>query len=532
MRFLSFFKIIIIGLSGIIMGLSLAPFSLWYLAWIALIPLWIIIRKSDHFSFLPALIWGLSFYGFAIFWITGIHPMTWLGVPWLNSLLITILVWLLLSFWGAFLVTIWAVLLNFFTHLKFNNKASFLERLLNIILAVSLWCILEKIYSYTPLWWTSLSLTQSPNNLAILQLLKFSGTTTITALILAVNLLIAESLITLNELYINQKLNNIVSFLKNSYFLLIGLSLLILTHLGGFYIYNQPVSKPLNQQLKIGIIQGNIPNEIKFNPQGFRKAIEGYTKGYQNLAQQKVQVILTPETALPFTFNNIKNSSSFYEALLTEKIPVFLGAFGEDNNSLNNDVTNSLFSLSGDGQIISRYDKINLVPLGEYIPFSQFLSNIIDRLSPLDAQLIKGTKNQIFNTTFGKAIVSICYDSAFPQHFRRQALKGGEFIITASNNAHYSSNMPAQHHAQDVMRAIETNRWAARATNTGYSAIVDYAGRTIWRSQLNTYEIHAGTIYRRQTQTLYVKWGDWLIKILGLFTLCFFIYKNFLRSQI
>ncbi len=74
--------------------------------------------------------------------------------------------------------------------------------------------------------------------------------------------------------------------------------------------------------------------------------------------------------------------------------------------------------------------------------------------------------------------------------------------------------MPAQHHAQDVMRAIENDRWAVRATNTGYSGIVDPHGRTIWLSEINTYETYTTTIYRRKSQTLYVKWGDWLTPIL------------------
>jgi apolipoprotein N-acyltransferase len=74
--------------------------------------------------------------------------------------------------------------------------------------------------------------------------------------------------------------------------------------------------------------------------------------------------------------------------------------------------------------------------------------------------------------------------------------------------------MPAQHHAQDVMRAIEGDRWAVRATNTGYSGIVDPHGRTKWISRLKTYELHTATIYRRQTQTLYVRWGDWLTPLL------------------
>jgi len=64
-----------------------------------------------------------------------------------------------------------------------------------------------------------------------------------------------------------------------------------------------------------------------------------------------------------------------------------------------------------------------------------------------------------------------------------------------------------------MMRAIESDRWAVRATNTGYSGIID-PHRTQWLSRLNTYELHTATIYRQQTQTLYVRWGDWLTPLL------------------
>ena len=128
-------------------------------------------------------------------------------------------------------------------------------------------------------------------------------------------------------------------------------------------------------------------------------------------------------------------------------------------------------------------------------------------------------------TPFGQAITGICYESAFSEHFRRQAKSGGEFIITASNNAHYSAIMPAQHHAQDIIRAIETDRWMARATNTGYSAIVDPHGKTLWISNLDTYELSKGTIYRRTTETLYVKWGDWLTIILCMIAGVFWLIK-------
>lgn len=224
---------------------------------------------------------------------------------------------------------------------------------------------------------------------------------------------------------------------------------------------------------------------------------------------------MTPETALPFYWERQKQRSSFYAAIRDRGVPAWVGAYGEQGTSY----TNSLFSIASDGRTLSRYDKVKLVPLGEYIPFAAVLGQFIDRLSPLDAHLAAGNSNQQFDTPFGRAIAGICYDSAFSHLFRRQVAAGGEFILTASNNAHYSAAMPAQHHAQDVMRAIEGDRWAARATNTGYSAFVSPHGRTLWMSPLNEYATHAETIERRQTRTLYTRWGDWLLGVLGVLSL-------------
>ena len=512
-------KITFALLGGIMMGLTPAPVGAWYLAWIAIIPLWILIRQAKSIPVFTALFWGFGYHGLALFWITGIHPMTWMGVPWLSSLFIAIFCWLFITFWGAILVVIWGILLKKVSAIAINKKPLIVNSLLIGFLGVALWCGLEKLWSYTPLWWTSLSYTQSPHNLLILQLGKISGTTTITAAIVAVNGLLAESIL----LVFPRKKASFIKDEGRGYKLLLNLLaifLFIILHFWGYCLYNQKLLDGDNQSIKIGIIQGNIPNEIKLYPAGWRQAIEGYTTGYQNLAKKGVDVILTPETALPFYYDEIKSNSSFYQALVEEKIVTWLGVFGKAKNNF----TNSLFTLTGEGKVVSRYDKINLVPLGEYIPFANIFGDIIDRLSPLDAHLIAGDKNQIFNTPFGKAIVGICYDSAFSEHFRRQTTAGGEFIITAANNAHYSSTMPAQHHAQDVMRAIETDRWAARATNTGYSAIVDPHGRTIWKSGINTYELHADTIYRRQTKTLYVRWGDWLTIILWLFLASYTIF--------
>ncbi|MDJ0844354.1 apolipoprotein N-acyltransferase [Crocosphaera sp.] len=514
-------KFLLTVFTGLLMGLTTAPFSASYLAWIALIPLWLFTVSHDNnypknkLSFKGiivnqktaiAFVWGFTYHGFGLFWITGIHPMTWMGVPWLLSLLIALFCWLFITIWGAILVTTWSIIFRLFIESKYKSRPGsdniFFIAISRVIFGTAIWCLLELLWNQGDLWWTSLSYTQSPNNLIILQLTKLSGYSTITSAIVVINGLFAESILIYSQ---NKK-----------QYLTLGLTALIgcvLLHLWGFYLYQKPLVDQEEKAINVGIIQGNIPNTIKLYPEGWRKAIEGYTQGYEKLSNENVDLIITPETALPFDLDYIIKNSSFYRAILEQQVPVILGAFGSENTSY----TNSLFMITNRGNISSRFDKVKLVPLGEYIPFEDILGKIIDRLSPLDSHLVAGNPNQKFNTPFGQAITGICYESAFSEHFRRQANAGGKFIITASNNAHYSEIMPAQHHAQDVIRAVETDRWMARATNTGYSAIVNPKGETLWISDINNYQLHQGKIYPRNTQTLYVKWGNWLTIFLSIF---------------
>ena len=569
---------------GILMGLTPSPVEAWPLGWIALVPLWFLVASAGLTPFLPnsppkplnlgktrfspsrvggetrgqvgkshrvqgirqralyGLIWGIGYHGLALFWITGIHPMDWMGVPWLASIAIALFCWTFITLWGAVLVAVWAACqfwiweslplqkeagrVGFWIHQK-----PIILALVRVLIGTALWCSLEALWSAGPLWWSSLSYTQSPHNLPILHLGQLSGPSTVTAAIVAVNGLIAEAWISYqqrrgekglkvgrfnvegsNQSFNLQPVNlQLATPLQPATLVGIAAGLLVVLHLVGFGLYSRPLIQPPEAALKVGIIQGNIPNRIKLYPAGWRRAIEGYTSGYEALASEGVDAVLTPETALPFLWDEqVRTRSSFYSAILDKDVLAWVGALGEEGRS----VTNSLFTVTGIGETFSRYDKVKLVPLGEYIPFEQVLGRLVDRLSPLDAHLVAGKPRQIFETPFGRAIVGICYESAFAKHFRSQAAAGGQFILTASNNAHYSETMPAQHHAQDVMRAIETDRWAVRATNTGYSGIVDPHGRTLWISGINTYEIHPATIYRRQTQTLYVQWGDWLTPVL------------------
>jgi apolipoprotein N-acyltransferase len=497
-------------LAGVLMGLAAEPTGFWLLAWVALVPLWVrvIQSKSPKNSVLPfAIAWGVGYHGTVLFWITGVHPMTWLGVPWLASLAIALFCLIFITFWGVALVLTWAKILSIISSkIADKNISSIFTR---VLVGTALWCSLEWFWSQGSLWWSSLSLTQSFGNLVILHLSQISGPNTVTAALIAVNGLIAEAWL------LNTSKNRIETRTKITIYLL-PILCFFLAHLVGFYLYSQPLESNPETALKIGIIQGNIPNKIKLYSEGWRQALQGYTTGYKTLADQGVDAVLTPETALPFLWKSpARNQSSFYQAILEKKVVAWVGSYGQEGNR----ISNSLFTVDGEGKLFSQYDKVNLVPLGEFIPFESILGRFINRLSPLDAHLVKGKPDQQFKTPFGQAIVGICYDSTFARHFRRQAKTGGKFILTASNDSHYSAGMLAQHHAQDVMRAIETDRWTVRATNTGYSAEVDPHGKTLWISGIDTYELHIATIQPRQTQTLYVRWGDWLTPVLLILSL-------------
>jgi apolipoprotein N-acyltransferase len=506
--------------SGILMGLTPAPTNLWGLAWVALAPLWVMVVGRAEGSpskvnlWIP-FVWGVAYHGLALSWIWGLHPLTWMGLSWGTSVAITGFAWVFITLWGAALGMTWARLFGFILKrtLRGTHQGSLQNRqgsvslpFTRVLLGTALWCALSILWNSGPLDWTSLSFTQSPYNLAVLHLGQISGSTAVTGAIVAVNGLIAEAWLYRRQSHDRQS-HDRRFWLSISPIVLFGA-----LHLIGLALYSQPLTESPAAALKVGIVQGNIPTRIKLFEEGTKLSLDRYTHGYQTLADQGVDLVLTPEGALPWLWLGRpgQRQNAFYQAILNRGVPAVVGTVGTRVGK----ITQTLFSVTGSGAIVGRYDKIKLVPLGEYIPFESFLGKFIDRLSPVGASMLPGDVSQHFDTPFGRAIAAICYESAFPWIFRNQAAAGGQFIITASNNDPYSATMMSQHHAQDIMRAIESDRWAVRATNTGFSGIVDPHGKTQWLSGFRTYETHAHIIYRRQTQTLYVRWGDWLLPVL------------------
>ncbi|MFH7242248.1 MAG: apolipoprotein N-acyltransferase [Spirulina sp.] len=498
-----------VALSGVMMALALPPLSLWPLAWVALVPLWRVVQGAAN-PWAAAgygLWWGLVYYGISLVWITHLHPLMWLGVPWVGSIAIALGAWGVITLWGSVCVAIWGAGLRWM--MRWPQAT-----LWRILASTALWCLLETLRNHSPLDWSPLGLTQSPHNLAILPWVRLSGPTVLTALIVLANGLWAEALQPRNVRWGKRGL------------LGLGLGVVILSHGLGWVSDARSASSTVSdsdQSLTLGLVQGNVPTREKLTPAGIRQAITAYTEGYQALASQGVDAVITPEGALPVIWRpGDPLVAAVMRTVDQTGVPLWLGTFAPVEGEPRH-YTQSLLELRPDvaglndprsARYHARYNKVQLVPLGEYIPFEPVLGRIIQRLSPLDSYLVPGQPGQRFETSLGLATVGICYESAYSRLFRQQTRQGASFIVTASNNDPYPPGMMAQHHAFDVLRAVESDRWAVRVTNTGLSGLVDNRGRTRWLGQPQITLAQAVTLDRRQTQTPYVRWGDWLLPLL------------------
>jgi apolipoprotein N-acyltransferase len=282
----------------------------------------------------------------------------------------------------------------------------------------------------------------------------------------------------------------------------------------------------------LGLIQGNIPTRQKLTLAGVRQALEVYSQGYKTLARAGVDAVITPEGALPVTWQTESPTTRLFTTLVAQTgTPLWLGTFAPLAPDRTGQYTQSLLEIGPDGHIHGRYNKVQLVPLGEYIPLAPLLGKIINRLSPLDSYLVPGQPHQSFRTLSGIAAVGICYESAYSRLFRDQIRSGAEFIVTSSNNDPYPLAMMTQHHALDVLRAVESDRWALRVTNTGLSALVDSHGHTLWQGLPHHQVVYQASLYRHHDQTAYVTWGDWLTPLLlGTTTFWGIVSKIFVKS--
>ena len=170
---------------------------------------------------------------------------------------------------------------------------------------------------------------------------------------------------------------------------------------------------------------------------------------------------------------------------------------------------NSAVLVSPAGDLVGRYDKMNLVPFGEFVPWP---FDFVNKITKEAGEFVPGKRLVVFPAAGHRIGVFICYESVFPHFVRRFVADGAELLVNISNDGYFGKTAARDQHLKIVrMRAAENHRWILRSTNDGITAAIDPAGRVV--SRIPPYEeavLRAGYSYEKGL-TVYTRFSDWFV---------------------
>jgi apolipoprotein N-acyltransferase len=263
--------------------------------------------------------------------------------------------------------------------------------------------------------------------------------------------------------------------------------------------------------LRVGIVQGNIDQSIKWSPAQQEKTIAGYLAlSGKLLTDNQPDLLVWPETALPFYPQKNKNMATLRDFTARYQVTLLTGApWYEiiDLKARQVDFYNSALLLDLTGRISGKYYKNHLVPFGEYVPLKKFLPFLAPVVEAV-GDFSPGKIEHPLITGRGRLGVLICFESVFPGLSREWILAGANMLVNLTNDAWYGkSSAPHQSLAMSVFRAIETRRSLVRSANTGISAFISPLGRVESRSKLFQPYSSVRDVVLLETETFWVRFG-------------------------
>ncbi len=262
------------------------------------------------------------------------------------------------------------------------------------------------------------------------------------------------------------------------------------------------------------LMQQNIPVAASWTPAYFQQTLSQLTKISVNSASNaaNVDLIVWPESPAPFFTNDRQFRAVVSDVARQSKAWVLTGAIGAENAVAGGgklQMFNSAALVSPNGDWTERYDKVHLVPFGEYLPFPK-LFTFAGGLTKEVGEFGRGDSRAPLDAGGEKLGVFICYESIFPDEVRQFVVQGAHVLVNISNDGWYGdSGAYAQHLNQTRMRAIENNRWLLSVADTGVTAAIDPWGRVtaqIPRKQRTTL---VAPYALTSVTTFYSRHGDW-----------------------
>jgi apolipoprotein N-acyltransferase len=232
---------------------------------------------------------------------------------------------------------------------------------------------------------------------------------------------------------------------------------------------------------------------------------------------QRYDLIVWPESPSPFYTSDPIFRDAVSGLARQSGTWVVAGAIGETpamHSSVNNpgessSVFNSAALVSPRGEWVGRYDKVHLVPFGEYLPFPRLLA-FAGGLTKEVGEFERGTSRAPLDAGGTRVGVAICYESVFPDEVRQLPLAGARVLLNISNDGWYGdSGAWKQHLQQTQMRAIENGQWLLAGTNTGVTASIDPYGRIVAATPRKIRTALAAPYALSSGTTFYTRHGDW-----------------------
>jgi apolipoprotein N-acyltransferase len=499
------------ALSGFFLILAFPKFNVEIVAWAALVPfLWSLRGKSPVQAALLGFVAGFSFFTGLLPWIYNV--LTRYGhLPGVVSIF--------------FLLLLTAYLALYFSAFAFALRwAQGRMGIPETLLAPPLWVSLEYIrgFLFSGFPWELLGYSQYLT-LPLVQIADITGVYGVSFLIVLVNAAVYRLL----EAFIDGNWKPVQKEV-----LAAGL---LLAASAGYGYWRLAAISPQSKEgtpVRISLIQGNIPQDVKWEPKFQDETVRSYVGLTNRTRHLFPNLVIWPETATPFFFqDSLPHQSRILE--LSQKMGTHLlfgsPAYGRKGRETH--YYNSAFLISPEGKEAGRYDKVHLVPFGEYAPLSGLLGFTRDIIGAM-GDFQPGEEVRNLAVPQGKFGVLICYEAIFPDLTRQFVDRGARFLVNITNDAWFGRTAaPYQHISMATLRAVENRVPIARAANTGISGFIHPSGQILQASEIFTNSILFGILYIKKTGTFYTQFGDLFTYLCMGFTTIFLLWVRFRRED-
>ena len=353
----------------------------------------------------------------------------------------------------------------------------------------ALWVVIEWTHSYTGFEWLNLGNAGSDMTVP-LRLAPFTGVWGLSFVFALISCVIAAVIL--------------------RRFRLASLWLLILP---GLFVLPE-IPAPERGDRAAVLVQPNIDDDTLWSPELVQRS--GQQLAMLSLSpiigrDGAVDLIVWPEMPAPFYTDDPGFIANVSYVARTAQAGLLTGVVGRMAMA---GPFNSAMLFSAEGGIVSRYDKVNLVPFGEFVPWPFGL--IAKKVSSETGDFEPGREIVVSSLGSHRIATFICYESVFPSYIRQFAASGAEVLFNISNDSWFGKSQARYQHLQIVrMRAAENRRWIVRAADNGITGVIDPAGRLL-RTLPEYQEVTARVLYRyRQDLTFYTRFGDWFVAVCG-----------------